>query len=222
MRRHAGRRRERVEEPPLGRREVHERIPALHRPGGDIHHQILIDEHRAGGLGRRSTQERANPRQQLRRAERLRQVVVGAEVERRDLVLLRIADRQDQDRDPARPPDLATRREPVDVGEVQVQHDEVGLVVQDGAEGRPPIARRPHDVAARGERALHGPQDLGLVVHDEDDGTAHGAAGTSTTNVAPPPGVSVARISPSIAIANPLQIASPSPAPRRADPSCSR
>jgi hypothetical protein len=219
---HPRRGRERLEQPPLGGREMHRFVPAPNGSRRDIDDQVLRHEPRARRLRRRSAQQRPNPRQELGRAEGLRQVVVGAEVQRRDLVLLRVADREDEDRYPAGAPDLPARREAVHVGEVQVQHHEIRRIVEDGADGGAAVARRSHHVATRGQRALDRTQDLRLVVHDQHDRVAHVAAGIRTPKVAPPPGVSVAQISPSIATAKPLQIASPIPAPNRGDPSASR
>ena len=86
-----------------------------------------------------------------------------------------------------------------------------GSSSSDRADGRAAVARRPHDVAARRQRALDRAQDLRLVVDDQHDRAAHVAAGIRTPNVAPPPGVSVAQISPSIATDEPLADREPEP-----------
>ena len=114
-------------------------------------------------------------------------------------------------------------RQPVEVRQVQVQHDEVRRVVDHGADGRTPVARRPHDVAARRQRALDRTQDLRLVVDDQHDRAAHGRPGIAhAERRAAARRVRAPRSRRPSRCANPLQIASPSPAPSRGDPSCRR
>ena len=106
--------------------------------------------------------------------------------------------------------------------QIEVEHHEVGLVVGHLPDRGAPVGGRSHDHVARRQRALDGAKDLRIVVDDQDDGLAHGAPWRRNPNVAPPPGVSVAQISPPIAVTNPLEIARPSPAPSGVERSSNR
>ena len=106
---------------------------------------------------------------------------------------------------------LPSRRSPADSGRGRPDPASTDL---------PASASRPRRPARSGPRAparrapVGTPADLHLVVDDEDP--AHvwpRLPATAIANVAPPPGVSSTRISPSIATANPLAIARPRPAP---------
>ena len=99
-------------------------------------------------------------------------------------------------------------------GQVQIEDDELrhgGLDLGD----RVFTVLCGHDLVTPGrERATERPQDLHLVVDDEDP--AHVSPrlpATAIANVAPPPGVSSTQISPSIATTKPFAIASPRPGP---------
>ena len=76
-------------------------------------------------------QRRPHAREQLVHAERLGDVIVGAEIERLDLAGLVAAARQDDDRDAlvARS-DRPQQLEPVDIGQAEIENDEVGLLRQ--------------------------------------------------------------------------------------------
>jgi hypothetical protein len=77
-------------------------------------------------LGRRPTQHRFDPRPQLSRAERFRNVVIGAEFESEDLFGLMRFRRQQNDRNLAAAPTyLSTDLEPVLAREHHVQQDEI-------------------------------------------------------------------------------------------------
>ena len=164
---------ERLQQPPLGRRQVDLVLAAPHGSRAQVDPDVVDLEPGAARLGRRPAQERPYPGQELRGAERLRQVVVGAEVERGDLVLLGVAHRQHEDRHRAEPPDLPAGGEPVDVRQVEVEHDEVGLAVADRADRGAPVGRRRDAEVAGEQRPLHRAEDLGLVVDDEDRRVAH-------------------------------------------------
>src|SRR5207249_2603503 len=86
-----------------------------------------------------------------------------------------------------------------------------------GEQRRGAVARRRHHVPAGGEVDPQGLQEGGFVVDHE-----HGchpvtsrvtATGSEMTMVSPPPGVSSARIVPSIASTNPFATDRPSPTP---------
>ena len=151
---------------------------------------------------RRPAEHCPQPREQLVDAERLRDVVVGARVERGDLLPL-LADRREDDHRR-----LAPRAElPADVGAAPVREHEVedhGLrrIAAAAAASAVSRGRGGLDLVARtAQRRSERPQDLRLVVDDEDPLPAHRAspAGTSTTGrasakVAPWPGRDSAQI----------------------------
>ena len=95
-------------------------------------------DRRVAGAGRRARapQHRPDPRDHLAGAERLDDVVVGAELEPDDPVGLLAARREDDDRDARRRAQLAADVEPGAVREPDVEQDEVGA-------GRPSLARAP-------------------------------------------------------------------------------
>ena len=75
-------------------------------------------------LGRRAAQDRLHAGNQLARVERLRQVVVGADLEADDLVDVLVSCGQHQDRNVGRLADATADLDPVDVGQHQVEHDQ--------------------------------------------------------------------------------------------------
>ena len=89
----------------------------------------MADHPAAAGIGEvavRAAQQRLDPAHQLAQAERLGQVVVGAELEADDLVDLVVARRQDQDRHlGAGGADAAQHLEAVDAGQADVEDHEV-------------------------------------------------------------------------------------------------
>ena len=93
----------------------------------------------AGRRRARAPQRRRDPRQQLLDAERLGHVVVGAEVERGDLVAVAAARRDDDHADGRALAHLAAELEAVDVRQHQVEQDDVGLL---GLEQRERAQRR--------------------------------------------------------------------------------
>ena len=131
----------------------------------------------AGGLGlgvagARPAQHRLDARHQLARAERLGQVVVGADREADDLVDLLGAGGQHQDvgvRELADPPaDLQA----VDAGQHQVEDDQVRARVAGQREGGRAVAGRQDVVAVAFEVALDELDQVLLVVDDEDADSA--------------------------------------------------
>src|SRR6476660_4990462 len=85
----------------LGRSEMYLGSAAEHLRGSEIYLERTHLEHRIGRRARRlagMTEGHPDPRQQLVHSERFREIVVGAEVERRDLDLLPPAGRENDDR----------------------------------------------------------------------------------------------------------------------------
>ena len=172
-------------------------------------------------LARRGTAQcRTQPGEQLVHAERLRDVVVSAGVERGDLVLLRLAHGQDDDRH-ARPAAKASDHlDPVDPGKPEIEDDHLGVLAGSDRQRRLAGLRELDVVIARAEIRRERAPDLRLVVDDEDAG--HSATGRRATMVSPPPGVSSASISPPIASRKPFATARPSPTPSLCPESPSR
>ncbi len=124
---------------------------------------------------RRDAAERgAEAREELAHAERLGDVVVGAGVERRDLLALRLARGEDDDGHVGPAAEAGDHVEPGDVGESEVEDDEVGPVSGRELERDLAGAGRVDVVAARAEVRDERAQDLRFVVDDED--ACHGAA----------------------------------------------
>ena len=109
----------------------------------------------------------AQPGQQLVHAERLGQVVVGAEVERGHLVGLRLPDREHDDRHRRPSPQAADDVEPVDAGQPEVQEHDVGMAGRRQVQRLLARCRLVDVVAARLEVDGQGAADLRLVVHHQ-------------------------------------------------------
>ncbi len=168
----------------------------------------------------RAAHDRAKAGEELVDAERLRHVVVRARVERSDLLVLLTDGGEDDHRRVAPRAQLAR-----DLGSVPVREDEVddhGLRRVRGRRGQRVgrVGCRVDRVPGAAERRSERPQDLRLVVDDEDALARHTAisTGASTTGsasakVAPCSGRDSAHTRPPFAAANPRAIARPSPAP---------
>ena len=169
---------------------------------------------------RNPAQGGTQPREELAHAERLRDVVVGARVERGDLVALGFARGEDHDRHLGPTAETGDHVETGDVGESEVEDDEIGAVA--GRELQRDLAGtgRVDVVAAGAEVGDERAQDLGFVVDDEHSG--HDVSAFSVTiAVVPPPGVSSSSSSPPIAVTKPRATARPrpTPVPRSTSPS---
>src|SRR5918994_93375 len=91
---------------------------------------------------RGAPQHRLDAAAELAHRERLRDVVVGAELEAEDLVDLLGLGREHDDRHRAARADLAAHVEAVHLGHHHVEHDEVEGVLSQPVEGLAPIERR--------------------------------------------------------------------------------
>ena len=169
-------------------------------------------------------QRRAQPRHQFADAEGLFDIVVGAEIERLDLLRLAVARRENDDRHFRKLPDVAQNVLAVAVGQTEVEHDHVRRL----AHRRPQRIRRRlrcnRLVACGRQRDFQEALDLRLVVDDENALSAHGslrgfvgasAAGRRTTMRVPRRRTAglCAAIVPPMASTSPLQIDRPSPVP---------
>src|SRR5262245_48314737 len=96
----------------------------------------------------------ADSRHQLARTEGLRQVVVGADVEGSDLVVLLTARTDDDDRLDRDLPEVSRHVHPVHVREAEIEENEVGVVSSREREPLLPCRRLERAVAGAGERSV--------------------------------------------------------------------
>ena len=117
---------------------------------------------------RDAAQDDVDPRHQLARAERLRHVVVAADLEAEDAVDLLVARRQEQDRHVGGLADLAADVEPVELGHADVEHDQIGPVGGKAGERLLAVARLGHGHAGLLQRDADDLADVAVVVDDEN------------------------------------------------------
>ena len=194
-----------------------------HQPLGDVDAQVTHLDQRPR-LGRGPPQDRPQAREQLVDTERLRHVVVRPRVQGRDLLPLLAHRGEDDHRRLAPRPELTADVGAAPVGKHEIEDHRRGWMggrrrerARGGVRG---VNLESRTAQSRAER----PQDLRLVVDDEDPLLHAGSsAGTSTTgsasaNVAPCPGFDSAQRRPPFAAAKPRAIARPRPAPERWSP----
>src|SRR4051794_17882297 len=139
--------------------------PDLVRVG--VQREVRNDQ-RGGAARRPAAQQRAQAGQQLLALEGLEQVVVGARVQALDARLQRVAGGEHEDRHVVGLAQPAGHVHAVELGQPEVEDDEVGHEVVGRAEGRLAVGGDARLVALEAQRAL---QDLGdvLVVLDDED-----------------------------------------------------
>ena len=130
------------------------------------------------GSARRST---VRTRRQLARRERLRHVVVGAELETDDPVGLLAAGRQHDHRQARARADPAAELEPVRPGQHEVEHDEARRVALDELARPAPVGRLERLEALALQVADDDLADRRLVVDDENRGHARIIPGARVT-----------------------------------------
>ena len=150
----------------------------------EVDDQVAVDERRARGRvrGRRSraAEDRLDPEDELGRAERLGQVVVGAVLQARDPVERGASRRQDEDRGGGGlvvAPDGPDDRPPVELREHEVEDDEGRPVAFDRVERSRAVRGGHHAEAVALEVGAHEPDDLGVVVDDQDRSLRERCAG---------------------------------------------
>ena len=94
----------------------------------------------ATAVGRGAAQNALDPGDELARIERLRQVVVGADLETDDLVHVLVASGQHQDRDVGALAHAAADLEAVHVGQVEVEDDQRRRLRRDAFNAGSPVA----------------------------------------------------------------------------------
>jgi hypothetical protein len=158
-----------LEQRVLPRREGDPPAAPGHVAGRRIEGEVGEPQHRRP-RGGAPPQQGANARQELLERERLGQVIVGAEVESRHLVVDGVARGQEEDRTPdallaERPEHL----EAVAAGQHDVEDDEVvGMVVEGQLQGRIPVGGDLDGVPFLLETLPDEARNLALVLHHQD------------------------------------------------------
>src|SRR6185503_7548282 len=117
---------------------------------------------------RGASQERPDPAPELADRKRLRDVVVGSELEPEHLVELVVARGEHDDRHRAVRAKPAADLEAVDLREHDVEHDEVDRLLGEAPQGLVAVARLDDPVAVALERVREQRLDRILVVDEED------------------------------------------------------
>src|SRR5207247_10699174 len=124
--------------PDVDGRETYGAAAAAHRSFGDVDNEPVRGDHllvrRARARRGGAEDERTDPAAELADRERLRDVVVGAELETDHLVELVVSGREHDDRDAALGPETPADLEPVEPRQHQVEHDEVDLLAREARE----------------------------------------------------------------------------------------
>ena len=161
---------------------------------GEVDLELVDVDHRGRRRGvRDAPQRRADAREQLLGVERLGHVVVGAGVERGDLVLLSVARGEHDHGHVAERPHPPQHFDPVEVGEAEVEQHDVGSPIGDEHErflaGRG-TRRTSSDRARRLVRSARRSDGSSSITSTVVTRSCVVQLGTTNTNVAPPPGVS--------------------------------
>ncbi len=151
----------------LARAAAHPVRARVEREAGEPERRVLARRARAA-------QEGAHAREQLPERERLHEVVVGAEVEAADRVLLRVARGEHEDRRAvAARAQAAADLEAVEVRHQDVEDDRVELAVREPLQRVEPVGGRRDAVPVELERGLDRLADVGVVVDDEEPAGLH-------------------------------------------------
>src|SRR5450759_888635 len=138
----------------------------------DLHAGRAVDGARRGAL--RPLEQRADPREQLRHLEGLAEVVVRAGVETLHHVGGVGTRGEHEDRNTvSAAAETGRDLEPVDAGQHQVQHDEVGTGRRDRLERRGAVGRPPYLEAVVRELELDESGDALVVLHQQDGRFRH-------------------------------------------------
>src|SRR5690554_2537452 len=170
---------EEAQELELRGRQVDRAVSAVHFITELVEREVT-DAH--DGVGRtrdetgRATDEPTKPRDDLLEAERLGDIVIPARRETGDAFVEGVLRRQEQDRHvvaPAAGP--LEHLEAIDVGQHDVEHDDVGVELADELDRRLAVARRAHVPALIAQRHRHELGERRLVVdHDRPHGRTVG------------------------------------------------
>ena len=160
----------------LNRLPAHLDTPAWHVDHEPVGLDPLVDLVGVRARCLRAPQERPHARAELADRERLRDVVVGSELQPDHLVELVVTRREHDDRHRAGRPQPLADLEAVELRKHDVQHDEVGRRLAEAAQRLLAVRRLHHrePVAFERERE-HLPH--GFLVVDEEDGGGVGHVG---------------------------------------------
>ena len=195
---------------------------AARHVGGEVELEAVGAQDGIVGPVAAAAQDRLETGDELPRAERLGDVVVGAGLERADLLVLVVDGGQDEDRCVGPLAQAAGDLDPVAIGQDDVDDRHVRRVQRGGVERLLRRRRRDDLEAGIAQHDAQRPEDLSLVVADED-ATAHAAStgsrsgtsrGISTTKLVACPGSDSAHTLPPLASRNPRAMARPRPDPR--------
>src|ERR1019366_877557 len=174
---------------------------------------------------------RADACQELINTEGFCDIIVDAEIERRDLGAFVVPARQDDDRQCfAAIPDLSDNIEAIHVGQAEIKDDEIGGVFADHVERGAGAGGGRDDIALALQARAQKAKNCRLGINDENtertrawrhgkaSAESRGVTGTGSLMVKTAPGRSIrlaATIEPRMASTKPRQIARPCPVPAR-------
>ena len=141
------------------------------------------DDERGAAARRAAAQQRAQAGEQLLALEGLDEVVVGAGVEALDARLDRVAGGEHEDRDVVGRAQAPGHLHAVELGQPEVEDDEVGVEGGRLVERRLAVAGDAHLVALQAQRALEHLGDLLVVLDDEHAWVAAGDIHVQTITV---------------------------------------
>ena len=172
------------------------------------------DAGRAAGFEAGAPQQRAHPREEGTRAERLGQVIVRAEVECAHEVLLLAAGRQHHDRNARLPADRLADVEAAAAGQVDVEDGEVRRLARERAQRGGHVGTLHDDEARLREREADQREQVVVVIDDEDLHVGvPPAVGSATSKRDHPSSVRVAATRPPWRSTIDFTIHKPSPSP---------
>src|SRR5919204_4739130 len=173
--------RERAQQLELDVRQRDRAAPHLDRAPAEVDLQPIGDDDIAdtgGPRHRGAAQQRAHAAPKLADRERLGDVVVRAELEPDDLVELVVAGREHDDRNLALGAQALADLEAVELGQHQVEHDEVDVLFREACERLLAVPRLQHAIPLALERIGEELLD-GVLVVDEEDGRGVGHVGSA-------------------------------------------
>ena len=110
----------------------------------------------------------SDPREELFGAKRLRDVIVGAEIEGRDLVRFTAARRQDNDRHRRFAANTTGDFSAFDVGQTQIQDNQIGRMRVHDLQGVTAASYDVHVVSSRAEQGLHRALNRDFIVYEQN------------------------------------------------------
>ena len=158
------------------------RVAATDLVGVGVEREVAHDD-RGAAARRAAAQQRAQAGQQLLALEGLDEVVVGAGVEALDARLERVARGEHEDRHVVGRAQPARHLHAVELGQPEVEDDEVGVERRRLVERRLAVGGDAHLVALQAQRALQDLGDLLVVFDDEHAWVAAGGVHLQTITV---------------------------------------